>query len=526
MRTASYSRVSSQEQVDGLSLAAQKRGITEYCASKDWDPPHHYVDKGRSARSEAIDKRPALVSLLDACASGQYDVVVVYSIDRWARNLAVTLETFGSLANAGVTFASVTESIDYTTPEGRLFVAMLGAFAQYFSDSLAKHTSKGVAERVHQGRPAGPLPFGYRTDKRDVPQPVPEEAEAVREIFRMRTQGRPQSEIATWLNSREFRTRAGNHFTNFAVRDILNNPFYAGRIRYRGDTYDGAHEALIDISTFELIQAAKGRRRAPAKERSYLLKGLVRCVQCGRPLWATSPHHGYTYYRQQGSGGECPVGEASVKCETIDDQLERLVASLRLERNWRDTVIQRVVALSEKERIASERKHAEARLKRLGRAYVDDLISERAYQSEKRQLKERISSLVIPEVDLAVEAGALLEQVQDLWAEATLGERHELLAGMIDAVYIDLRSRLVVGVLPKPSFRQAFSTLEGDLLIPAEEADRILLWWRRRGIEPLVQMKAHPNVYKLSCPLISPGARLTAGLPPGQPESLRPPLPV
>ena len=116
MRAASYSRVSSQEQVDGLSLAAQRRGISEYCAAKGWDPPDHYIDEGRSARSEAIEKRPALVSLLDACSRGQYDVVVVYSIDRWARNLVVTLETFGTLANANVAFASVTERIAFTTP--------------------------------------------------------------------------------------------------------------------------------------------------------------------------------------------------------------------------------------------------------------------------------------------------------------------------------------------------------------------------------------------------------------------------
>ena len=167
------------------------------------------------------------------------------------------------------------------------------------------------------------------------------------------------------------------------------------------------------------------------------------------------------------------------------------------------------MALSEKERIASERKQAEARLKRLGRAYVDGLIAERAYQSEKRQLKERISSLVIPEVDLAVEAGALLDQVQDLWAEATLGERHELLSGMIDAVYIDLPSRQVIGILPKTPFLQAFTALEADGLVPVDEADPILLWWRRRGIEPLVQKKTHPAFYRLSRLLSL--ARSTAG---------------
>ena len=173
--------------------------------------------------------------------------------------------------------------------------------------------------------------------------------------------------------------------------------------------------------------------------------------------------------------------------------------SIRLEPNWRDTVIQRVVALSEKERIASERKSAEARLTRLGRAYVDGLIGERAYQSEKRQLKERISSLVVPEVDLAVEAGALLDQVQDLWAEATLGERHELLSGMIDAVFIDLRSRQVVGLRPKAPFLQVFSSLEGELLIPVEEAAPILLWWRRRGLNLTSNVPPTTYLGRLPC---------------------------
>jgi hypothetical protein len=203
-------------------------------------------------------------------------------------------------------------------------------------------------------------------------------------------------------------------------------------------------------------------------------------------------------YRQQASIRNCSVGEASIPCKVIDKQVEDIVTSLCLKPDWRETIIERVVALSERERLLSERRQTEERLKRLGRAYVDDLISERAYEAQRKQLRERLSTLVMPEVDVAVEAGALLGQIKELWREATTDERHDLLAGMIDAVYVDMPSRRLVGITPKGPFREAFRSLEGDLLVPPEGADQILLWWRRRGIEPLVQRKTHPDFYRLS----------------------------
>jgi len=469
MKTASYSRVSTDEQVVGLSLDAQKRGVREYCAAKGWDIPDEFVDEGRSARSEAIERRPALKALLGACEERCYDVVVVYSLDRWSRNLKVTLQTFSTLAKADVAFASVTENVDYSTPEGRLFVAMLGTFAQYFSDSLAKHTSKGIAERVHQGRPAGPIPFGYRKGNDGIPEPVSEEADAVRHAFEMRVAGTLQSGIAAWLNRQGFRTRGGRPFTNFAVRDILNNPFYAGRLKYKGNTYVGNHQGIVDISLYESIRAARRPRSGRPQLRAYLLKGLARCSSCGSLLWSCTNARGHDYYRHWSGYGDCSVRDKMVPGGVIDDQLERVFTSMRLDHRWRETIVDRVVALSERERIASERKQAEERLTRLGRAYVDGMISDRAYEAEKRHLMERLASLRVPEADIALEAGALLDQIQDLWREATAEERNNLLSGMLEAVYVDVPARLLVGITPKGPFRQAFSALEEGFLVPPEE---------------------------------------------------------
>src|SRR5207249_1918788 len=271
---------STEEQVEGFSLSAQQRGVREYCSSKGWGEPDEFVDEGRSARTEAIDKRPGLQRLLKECQEGIYDVVVVYSLDRWSRNLMVTLQTFNALAQRGVAFASVTENIDYSSPEGRLFVAMLGAFAQYFSDSLAKHTRKGIDERVHQGRPAGPIPFGYRKGEDGVPVAVKEEADAVRVAFEMKAHRKTNAEIADSLNRQGLRTREGNPFTNFAVRDMLTNVFYVGHLKYRGEVFQGSHEGLVDISLFEAVQAVRKPRPGRRQTKPYLLKGLVRCVRC------------------------------------------------------------------------------------------------------------------------------------------------------------------------------------------------------------------------------------------------------
>jgi hypothetical protein len=97
--------------------------------------------------------------MADALAR-KFDVVVVHKLDRFSRNLRITLEYFDKLLEAGVAFVSINEQIDFTTPSGKVHLALLGAFAQYYSDNLSQETKKGWAERRAQGLYCGLLPFG------------------------------------------------------------------------------------------------------------------------------------------------------------------------------------------------------------------------------------------------------------------------------------------------------------------------------------------------------------------------------
>ena len=107
------------------------------------------------------DRTPVFRQLLEDAQRKAFDVVVVHTIDRWARNLRVSLEAQGILARNGVMLVSITEQIDHTTPEGRFMMQMLGGLAELYSGTLSKHVQKGMAEHAKQGRHMGGLPFGY-----------------------------------------------------------------------------------------------------------------------------------------------------------------------------------------------------------------------------------------------------------------------------------------------------------------------------------------------------------------------------
>ena len=108
-----------------------------------------------------------------------------------------------------------------------------------------------------------------------------------------------------------------------------------------------------------------------------------------------------------------------------------------------------------------ERKNVNDRLRRLSRTYIDGLLEDGEYETQKKLLEERLNTLVIPEMDATLNAGALLENLGVIWAKATMEEKHKLLAIMMDAIYIDLlTTHRVVGILPKPTFYSLFETLK------------------------------------------------------------------
>src|SRR5437868_8079783 len=130
-----YVRRSSEMQKDNYSIDAQKRAIREACKVRGLPEPLFFEDDERSARGEQIAKRPDFKKLLDYVQANPGRVIVfVHTLDRWSRNVMVTLQSFRILSLSRTAFISLSEHIDYSTPEGMLQLTILAAFAAYFSD--------------------------------------------------------------------------------------------------------------------------------------------------------------------------------------------------------------------------------------------------------------------------------------------------------------------------------------------------------------------------------------------------------
>ncbi len=497
MRAIAYLRVSTLSQVEGHSLDAQERLFRDLCKNKGWELTKIYREEGKSAHVEAINRRPVFRQLLGDVEKHQFDIVVVHTFDRWSRNLKVTLESLGILGKNNVSLISMSENIDYSTPQGKLFTQMLGSFAEYFSGSLSTHVSKGLDQRAHEGKHTGGIPFGYescwsignKAEKKLLCNPAhpagihlrKTESKMVSELFnRYATGTTTLSQLASMMNEQGFRTRnIGNYpdasgklvsgprlFTTASIRGILHNPFFTGKVIHKQKLMPGIHDPLVSEELFEVVQntlkknSGRSKTLQPHPERFYLLKGIVRCAYCGMPMWAQTYKNGQRYYREHiksRSIADCPAGGGSIPCHVIDEQVKKLVSAIELGPRWLEEVLALVNLKDDVDRIKRERKQLQEKLRRLGQTYIDNLIDQDEYNRRKQQYQLQMESLVIPEASAAEEAGKLIKDLPRLWNEANPEEQRKLLLTMLDAIYIDTKqTKSVIAVKPKPPFRPVF----------------------------------------------------------------------
>ena len=159
LRAAGYRRVSMREQVDGFSLDAQENSITKYAREQGWKLINIYQDAGISAKKGS--HRPAFENLLADAKLKKFDVVIVDKVDRFYRHLGGLLTTLDQLNGYGVSFVSVQERIDFTSPWGKLMLSVLGTLAEIYLDNLRQEVRKGKLQRARQGLWLGGTPFGY-----------------------------------------------------------------------------------------------------------------------------------------------------------------------------------------------------------------------------------------------------------------------------------------------------------------------------------------------------------------------------
>lgn len=301
---ALYVRVSTEEQVDGYSIDAQLDALREYCKFRRISISKEYVDAGRSAKS--IEGRPALQELLLDAAQGRFQIVVVWKLNRLARNLKDLLHMLKLFNKYNVSILSLTEDIQTDTAMGNFLVQMLGAAAELERAQICENVQLAVQNRNQQGKwNSGNMVLGYRWHKNPEPgQPqleiVKEEAKLVRTIFEMYAGGLGLKAITNRLNAESFKTKKGLTFCIAAVRGILTNPNYIGKIRIgtslkrtgsdiEVQLVEGEQEPIIPQELWDKVRLRfEERNGSPDRKpnRAMPLTGLLKCPQCGSAMVA------------------------------------------------------------------------------------------------------------------------------------------------------------------------------------------------------------------------------------------------
>ena len=304
IRVAIYVRVSTKEQaMEGYSINEQIDRLTKFAEAHDWCIVKTYTDAGNSG---ANTDRPALQEMLSDIRNKKIDKVLVYKLDRLSRSQKDTLTLIeNEFIPHGTDFESMSEKLDTSTAQGRLFLGILAAFAQLEREVIKERMSMGINARIKEGKWRGgaSVPFGYDYESALEKLVVNDyEAMIVKELFEKYNEGMPIRTIGNEMIRKGY--PIGNDTKK--MRYILRNKTYCGYLRHNGEWINGLHDAIVDETTYnaavERLDESKRKFDESGIKTGSLaqttnLGGLIFCARCGAKYskFTTGSHRSCVY---------------------------------------------------------------------------------------------------------------------------------------------------------------------------------------------------------------------------------------
>ncbi len=334
-----YTRVSTSMQVDGYSLEAQKSRIRKFAELYDYNIVAEYEDAGKSGKT--IEGRAEFTKMLEDIISNKDDVkfVLVYKLSRFGRNVADILNSLEIMQDNDVNLISVEDGIDSSKETGKLVITILSAVSEIERENILAQTMEGRKQKAREGKWNGGFAhYGYKLVEGKL-EICEEEAKAIKIIFDKYTNTEIGANgVAKYLINHGIRKipRQNGKSPTFSpqlIRSILDNPIYCGKIAFgrrkkekikgtkneyhnvkQNDymVFDGVHEAIIDIETWEKTQEKRKKQfkkyehtNKGKNQKTHLLTGLIKCPLCNANMYSNKSKkwkadgkekHYYYYY--------------------------------------------------------------------------------------------------------------------------------------------------------------------------------------------------------------------------------------
>jgi len=395
MKAVIYARYSSHNQREE-SIEGQIRECQDFAARNGFVVIGEYIDRALSGKT---DDREDFQRMIKDSEKGHFDAVLMYTMDRFARNRYDSAMYKAKLKKNGVKIYYAKQAIPEGA-EGIILESVLEGMAEYYSENLSRNVRRGMNENALQCKVNGGVCLGYRKSKDSKYEIDPVGSKIVQDIFEKYATGMSATQIVKYCNDRGYKTAHGKSFTRNSLRTILQNKKYIGIYEYDGTVIEDGIPPILSRELFDRVQGMlrhnyTARAKTKAKE-DYLLTTKVFCGHCGSNMIGESgtSRHGTTYHYYK--CGNRKRGHDCLKKTEKKDLLERIVVQHTVEKVLTDANIKMIatnaMALIEKE--------------------AADNTLRIAYEKELKDVQKRIGNLLdLMEQGISTEStrGRLLE---------------------------------------------------------------------------------------------------------------------
>ena len=454
-------RVSTEDQARGESPEHHEKRARYYAESKGWNVKEVYHLEAVSGK--AVIAHPEAQKMLGHIKSGHITGLIFSKLARLARNTRELLDFADLFNDSDADLISLQESIDTSTPAGRLFYTMIAAMAQWEREEIASRVAASIPIRAKLGKSlGGQAPFGYKwKDKQLLPDP--KEAPVLKLMFDLFLEHRRKKTVARLLSDKGYRTRNGSAFSGTTVDRLLHDPTAKGKHRLNYTKSLGVNKAwefkpeaeweylavepIVSVEVWDqcrgMLREQEKQHKKPAKKAIHLFTGYVFC-HCGNKMTvrSDSPKYG------------CPKCKNKIPLQDLEEifqtqlkdfvfspedmakNLERADADVRAKQELLDT-------------LTAERVKTEKQKEKVSQAYYNDEISMQTYGASMRVIEKRLGEMndQIPELEAAVDylkisylsTDEVVREAQDLysrWGTLLFEEKRRIIENITDKVTV------------------------------------------------------------------------------------------
>ncbi len=455
-------RVSTEDQVKGESPEHHERRARLYAEARGWNVREVYQLDAISGKT--VMGFPETERMLGHIRSGHITGLVFSKLARLARNTRELLEFSEIFRACSADLISLQESIDTSSPAGRLFYTMIAAMAQWEREEIADRVAASVPIRAKMGKPlGGAAPFGYQWEGREL-VPDPKEAPIRQRLYELFLEHRRKKTVARLLNQAGCRTRNGSKFSDTTVDRLIRDTTAKGvrRANYTKSTGDKKHwvlkpetewvltnvPAIVSTELWDQCNAILGERvatgRIPTRKSVHLFAGLLYCA-CGAKMYVPTAQRKYVC---AGCKRKIPADDLEA---VFQEQLKgffvsptEILAYLeQADANMASKSDLLFTLQAEHDRLAKE-------MDRTHRLYLGEQISADGFGRTYRPLEERFKQLddEIPKLQAELDflriqlasSEEVVAESRDLyarWADLTPEEKRRIIETVVERIEFD-----------------------------------------------------------------------------------------